>query len=380
MRQFPNGISRLSFMQGTDYVCLLQQLPFLIADSGDSLMPQDQLNHLLRIFRQLLKIAFTAYKVYNWTNSVRAEFDKNVKELEQLLTHDSFSHMSKKLMCIPNVHFLYHLTDYATLYGSPMNFETSQSEMAHKKYAKESFKRTNRHGDFLSSMMERNLLSIAVDTLAPLALSDDNNKEFETSNTLILPKNMKDIYSLSSKRLNPQRIRVGLQDLVYKLNLSQEIEDKRLSEIESKTLVCSVATYCYISNSPDFIVACDDYRSKGPRYDWIEIKQEENDTRWFAQVQAILHTMGRIALLVKTCNYVKTKKNCTGLDEDGHPVYNVVGLNHPVLQDSPHITWQKLGRQFLWNAVYESEVIARKHVIELPNSPNEFLVNDSVIL
>ena len=74
---------------------------------------------------------------------------------------------------------------------------------------------------------------------------------------------------------------------------------------------------------------------------WVEIKQEENDTRWFAQVQCIIYTMNRVALLVKTCMFVKTRRDTIGYDIDGHPIIKITGINHAVLSDSPHITWQK---------------------------------------
>ena len=126
-------------MQGTDYLCLLQQLPFLIANSRNTFLPEDQLNcsYCIQMF------------------SLVPFCDARVR----------------------NVHFLYHLSDYVSLYGSTMNFETSQSEMAHKLYAKQSFRRTNKNGDFLSSMMERNLLPMAVTQLVPLAFLESDNVE-----------------------------------------------------------------------------------------------------------------------------------------------------------------------------------------------------------
>ena len=177
-------------------------------------------------------------------------------------------------------------------------------------------------------------------------------------------------------------VKGALGDLIRKLHISSiPLSDAIVTE-QIEGLECQVAPYCYISNSDDFIVASNNYRSQGPRYDWVEVKQELNDTRWFAQAQFIVYTLNRVAIFVKTCEFKKTRKETIGYDLDGIPIIRTTGLNHEILTDSPHITWQKDSRtrRTLWNALFENEIIGKWHVIELPGGRGEFLVNDKLIL
>ena len=126
MRDFSQGISNLSFLQGSHYLQLLQIVPVLICDSGDKLMPVFALKKFLSIFSTLQKIVFLIFKTSVWKENTFTKYDKLVDDFVSLLVSDSFRFLSASKMCFIKLHMLYHFPYFIKWFGSPMNFDSGK--------------------------------------------------------------------------------------------------------------------------------------------------------------------------------------------------------------------------------------------------------------
>jgi hypothetical protein len=372
MARFPNGISNLSFLTGRDYLCMIQQLPFLVAESGEKLLPPYALDKFLKLFYQLHRMLFLIFKVTIWDANVQDEFESLAQDFASELTTDSsfvrfFSERSE--MNFSKLHMLRHICELVQFYGSPLNWEAGREEAAHSLFAHAAYKRTNRGDSTHKQMLHWSTKVKEIHSI----LARHGGVEHEESPDMRIRR-----YPFSLTRRDcpglklHQYVRFGMASYLLHwipyMSLSEERKQFYVDSINAGTLPIEITKSFVLPGSRDIIVATADYREGKERYDFVELHAEGGE-RKFGKVRAIVHTMETHFFILQhlrpnMVDFPRTK----GV----HPPSRYLQLIHKEDRNEQDRT--------LWS-IYEvsSSVLGKRNIIPVPDKPGKYFLNEMVI-
>lgn len=372
MSRFPSGISNLSFLTGRDYLCMIQQLPFLVAESDEKLLPPYALDKFLKLFYLLHRMLFLIFKIQTWTMGVQNEFESLAQDFASELTADKnfvrfFNEKSE--MNFSKLHMLRHVCELVQFYGSPLNWEAGREEAAHSLFAHAAYKRTNRSESAPDQMLQWSTkLKEVHSILARHADSDDGESQEVRIRKYPYSFERKDCPGLKLH----QYVRYGMADYlrhwIPHMSLSNEAKQRYAEEINAGTLRVEVSKSLILPGSRDIIVATANYRGDKERYDFVELHPDGGE-RKFGKVRAIVHAMGSQFFILQhlrpnMIDFPRTK----GV----HPPSRYLQLIHKADPNE--------GDGTLWS-IYEvsNSVIGKRNIVPVPDKPGKYFVNEMVM-
>lgn len=372
MTRYTNGgISNLSYLTGRDYLCILQQLPFLIASSEDKLLPEYALEKFLKLFFGLHRMVFLVFKTSPWTQEVQQNFDTVAHAFARELTEDRdfVAAFSKTEMGFSKVHMLRHFSEMVNFYGAPGNFETGREEAAHKFFAKSAYKRTNRNPGFRKQMLG---WSVRLKQAQGILSKNMSSLSIERRATRI----RKYVFDWERKMCPGialhQFVRFGLaaylRFILPHMNISQERKQALADCIADKSLVVELTKKISLPGSEDVVTAdYQDDESKS-KHDFVELVPGPGGDRVFGKVQAFVHAMGsQFVILQHLC--CDSRFQGTG---GVNPAVGHLYIRHKVDKRSSDGT--------LWSIYNVSEILCKRNVIPDPDNKGCYFVNEMVML
>jgi hypothetical protein len=365
MTRFKNGgIAELKFLTGRDYLCILQQLPALIAFSGEKYMPDYALEKFLKLFKSLHRMVFLVFKTPVWSRDVQTEFDVLTHEFANELTNDSgFSRaFSKVEMQFSKVHMLRHIGELTQFYGVAGNWESGREEAAHKLFAKSAYKRTNHSADAQEQMLRwSSKLNQAHGILAQYG--DLPSWKPELSRIRKYPFDLK-------ARNTPTRLPVHdfvkygmasyLRFIFPHVDFSVTDRERYAAELQNLTLEVHLSTQLVLNGTRDIVTA---NFAKG-KHDFVEIDGGTSQ-RAFGKLQAIVHAMGTaFVILQHFC--------CHTSYPEKHPFVGMPYILNKLDSRSTDRT--------LWSIYKLEDIKAKKNVIPDPFNRECYFVNDMLML
>lgn len=374
MVRFDPGISSLSFLTGRDYLCMIQQLPLLVAESEEKFVPPYALDKFLKLFYDLHRMLFLILKTREWTEAVQVEFEDLARDFTTELTSDrSFVLFfnGKSEMNFSKVHMLRHICELVQFYGTPLNWEAGREEAAHSVFAHSAYKRTNR-GD----TTEKQMLLWATkfkevhSLLARHAPTETRESQDMRSKKYPFFLNRRDCPGVKLH----QYVRYGMASYLMhwlpRLPISQEQKELFAEYIASGTLPIEISLSTTLPGSRDVIVASSDYKGRGyERYDFVELRPAGSE-RAFGKVRAIVHAMGfQFFILQHLRPNVVDFARTNGV----HPPSKYLQLMHKEDRNEQDGT--------LWS-IYEvsSSVMGKRHIVPIPDKPGKYFLNEMVML
>ena len=282
MSRFPSGISNLFFLTGRDYLCMIQQLPFILAESDEKLLPPYALDKFLKLFYHLHRMLFLIFKVQFWTIGVQNEFESLASDFASELTTDkNFVRFfnEKSDMNFSKLHMLRHVCELVQFYGSPLNWEAGREEAAHSLFAHAAYKRTNRSESAPDRMLQWSTkLKEAHSILARNAQSDDGEAQEVRIRKYPYSFERKECPGLKTH----QYVRYGMASYLMHwlphMSLSEETKQRYAEAINAGTLCVEVSKLLVLPGSRDIIVATAEYRGGKERYDFVGEKVKKGES------------------------------------------------------------------------------------------------------
>jgi hypothetical protein len=296
MTRFNNGgISNLSYLTGRDYLCILQQLPFLIASSEEKLLPAYALEKFLKLFYKLHRMVFLVFKTSPWSQAVQHEFDTVATAFAHELTEDRdfVAAFSKTEMSFSKVHMLRHFSEMVNFYGAPGNFESGREEAAHKFFAKSAYKRTNRNPGFHKQMLGWSVkLKQAQGILSRHIEDPARNRGATKMRRYVYDWDRKVCPNLRLHQFVLNGMASYLRFVLPHMQISQENKEAYADRIADKTLLVELTKKIVLYGSEDIITA--DYHSDEAqsKHDFVELVSGSGQERAFGKVHAFIHAMG----------------------------------------------------------------------------------------
>lgn len=377
MNLFPKGISNLSFLTGTDYMHLLQQIPFLLANSGSRFVPETTRRMFLDVFYYLHRMAYLVFKVKTWTEETIEDYNQQLSGYSAVINSSGFKEMSKSGFNTSKNHALAHVVSFVLLFGPPGNYEASREEAAHALNVKAAFRKTNKKDDYEKNML---IWTQRWQDVKAYEARKAMNQESADIPAATGKKIRAFEYSLSTrscKMVLPHVVKYGLKNYLQlglkKMRESLSIHRDRYNELSRQlqdlSMVVSVSKNALLPPDNDIIVADQDYLGRGPRFDFIELNKPDVDNRRsFHRVMAIVHAMDTMFFVTKRLMYADNSTGSTGV----HAQSGYIWLRYESDSKSPDGHW--------WDIFDVSVVLAKRCIVPDPFVKDHFFVNDMVLL